>query len=100
MSFNDMVKEQRTKNIIKFSLGGVNLNDTVDDMTPQEQEKVDEICWNCQVNDPMFTRVNGDLIMSFSYYDGDPEYYFEEYDIQQDSMNSVNIINVTRVMDK
>ena len=100
MSFNDMVKMQREKNrrISKFDDWDDDYDDNGIDLTPKEIEwyKIVKDC--CQVGMPeLERRSDGDVYFLFSYYDGDPEYYFEDFNIQQDTANNMNIINLSAV---
>ena len=64
-----------------------------------DKELIDEILFSIQANDPVYyLQSNGHVIMEVSYYDCDPEYYFEEYDIEQDRSRQMNIIDVTSIM--
>ena len=50
-----------------------------------------------QVDDPVIDKRDGDYYFVFSYYDGDPEYYFDELNIQQNSAEEYNYLNLSEV---
>ena len=71
--------------------------DCFDELTPDMQDKVRDLCMTLQVNDPIIEKRDDGYYFLFSYYDGDPEYYFDKYDIQQDKEGKFNYFKLDKM---
>ena len=62
---------------------------------------ISEVAMNCQCDNYELTNAeNGDILMIMPIGDSDCEYYFDEYDIKQDTENFTNIVNITKLANK
>lgn len=75
----------------------LDIEDRFDELSADMQEIARNLCWTLQVNEPVIDKRGNDYYFLFSYYDGDPEYYFEELNIQQNSAEQYNYLNLSEI---
>ncbi len=74
------------------------MDDHFDELPSDFKNAVRSLCMTLQVSDPVIDKRGEDYYFVFSYYDGDPEHYFDSLNIQQDSANRLNYLNLTALM--
>lgn len=71
--------------------------DCFDELSPDMQDEVRNLCMTLQVNDPIIEKREDGYYFLFSYYDGDPEFYFDKYNIQQDREGQFNYFKLDKM---
>ena len=97
MVYDDCFKSTKKSQVDTMKKSLLDIEDRFDELPADLQEIARSLCWTLQVNGPVIDKRGDDYYFLFSYYDGDPEYYFEELNIQQNSAEQYNYLNLSEI---
>lgn len=101
ISVNDVISRLKEltsmKSTRKMKKSLFDIEDRFDELPDDLKDIARSLRSTLQVDDPVIDERDGDYYFIFSYYDGDPEYYFDELNIQQNNMEQYNYLNLSEV---